>query len=62
MLESPDALKRISAIQALGVLNATEALPRLRGLLDDGALPSAGDQVSVGDTAKAVIARLQKER
>lgn len=60
-LGNRDALVRISAIQALVKLGATEALPRLRELLSDDGLPSAGDRVSVAETARAAIARLQKE-
>ena len=52
---------RVSAIQALEALDAKEAIPQLRGLLNDQALPSAGPRVTVGDTAKAAIAKLQKE-
>jgi HEAT repeat protein len=59
-LEDRDALMRVSAIQALEKLKATEALPQLRLLLDDQALPRAGDQVSVGETAKAAMAKIQK--
>lgn len=56
-----DALVRVSAIQALEALDAKEALPQLRGLLNDQAMPSTGPRVPVGDTAKAAIAKLQKE-
>jgi HEAT repeat protein len=59
-LRHEEALVRISAIQALVVLRAKEAVPHLRGLLDDTRLPSAGDQVSVADTAKAAIAKLER--
>jgi HEAT repeat protein len=58
-LEDRDALVRVSAIQALVELRATEALPRIRTLASDSAMPSAGDRVSVGDTARAAIATLQ---
>jgi HEAT repeat protein len=60
-LEDRDALVRVLAIQALEALDAKEALPQLRGLLNDQALPSAGPRVPVADTAKAAIAKLQKE-
>jgi HEAT repeat protein len=60
-LKDRDALMRVSAVQALEKLKAVEALPQLRALLDDQALPSAGDRVSVAETAKAAIAKLQKE-
>lgn len=55
-----DAHMRASAIQALVRLQATEALPRLRTLLADRAVPSAGLQVPVAETAKAAIAKLQR--
>jgi len=60
-LDDRDALMRISAIQALEALNATEALPKLRGLVNDPALPRAGDLVPVGEVAKTAIHRLRKE-
>ena len=60
-LNSRDALVRVSAIQALERLEATEALPQLRALLNDQAMPKAGPQVPVAETAKAAIAKLQKE-
>jgi HEAT repeat protein len=60
-LEDREALVRVSAIQALEALDAREALPQLRGLLNDQAIPSAGLRVPVADTAKAAIAKLQKE-
>ena len=50
---------RASAIHALLRLQATETLPRLRTLLDDRAVPSAGAQVPVAETAKAAIAKLR---
>jgi HEAT repeat protein len=53
-----EALMRVSAIQALEKLNATEALAQLRALLNDRA--TAGPRVSVADTARAAIATLQK--
>lgn len=52
---------RVSAIQALEKLEAVEALPQLRALLNDQALPRAGDRVTVAETAKSAIAKLQKE-
>jgi HEAT repeat protein len=54
-LRHHDALVRISAIHALVKLRANEALPHLRAMLNDHALPRAGDQISVADTAKAAI-------
>jgi HEAT repeat protein len=51
---------RVVAIRALGALNAKEALPQLRGLLNDPAIAYDGDRVSVGDAAKAAIAKIQK--
>ena len=60
-LDDRDALVRVCAINALLKLRATEALPKLRQLLSDDAMPSAGDRVSVAETAEAAIAKLQKE-
>jgi HEAT repeat protein len=59
-LEDTDPFVRVSAILALEALHATEAVPHLRRLLDDQAIPRAGPQVPVADTAKAAIAKLQK--
>ncbi|HTV00754.1 MAG TPA: HEAT repeat domain-containing protein [Luteitalea sp.] len=58
-LDDADALVRVSAIQALTELRAAEALPRLQQLLNDNALPNAGDQVPVSQTARAAIAKIQ---
>jgi HEAT repeat protein len=60
-LIAPKALMRASAIQALVKLDATDALPDLQAMLDDQAMPSAGPRVTVGETARAAIATLQKE-
>lgn len=60
-LRHKDALVRISAIHALEQLRAKEAVTHLRAMLNDTRLPSAGDQVSVADTAKAAIANLERE-
>lgn len=60
-LRHKDALVRISAIHALERLRAKEAVPFLRAILNDTQLPRAGDQVSVGDAAKATIANLERE-
>src|SRR5258705_10729735 len=49
VLRDSDALVRISAIQSLEKLGATEALPAIRTLLTDHGLPRAGDQVPVAD-------------
>jgi HEAT repeat protein len=60
-LDDPDALMRVSAVQALEALDATEALPKLRALQRDRALPKAGTQVPVGDTAAAAIRTLTRQ-
>jgi HEAT repeat protein len=59
-LKAEDAHVRISAIHALETLRAAEAVPHLRALVHDRALPNAGDQVTVGDTARAAIRKLTK--
>lgn len=51
-LSNSDALVRVSAIGALEQLRADQALPNLVALFGDAALPSAGDQVPVGVTAR----------
>ena len=60
-LRDGDARVRISAIHGLDNLAAKEALPHLRALLNDHAMPSGRDKVSVADTAKAAIAKLEGE-
>jgi HEAT repeat protein len=60
-LRDMKALMRISAIHGLEKLRAKEALPYLRGLQNDRELPSAGDQVSVADTARAATLKLESE-
>jgi HEAT repeat protein len=59
-LGAEDALMRTSAIDALAQLEAAEALPSLRALLNDHALPRAGDQVTVSERAKAAIAVIER--
>jgi HEAT repeat protein len=61
-LDHRDALMRVSAIRALVTLQAREALPRLRQMLSDAALPKAGDRVPVGETARAAIEALERQR
>ncbi len=51
-LSNSDAMVRVSAIGALEKLRADQALPTLVALFDDTALPSAGDRVPVGVTAR----------
>ena len=50
---------RVVAIYALVELKATEALPRLRQLLDDNARPKFGRLESVVEAAQAAIAKLE---
>jgi HEAT repeat protein len=49
---------RVLAIYALVELKATEAVPRLRQLLDDGAKSNFDKLESVADAARAAIAGL----
>ena len=58
-LDNESADVRVIAIQSLGKLNAKEALPRLRPLLDDKAKSHFGEMVAVADTARAAIAKLE---
>jgi HEAT repeat protein len=57
---SPDV--RVIAIEALGKLNAKEALPSLGPLLDDGEKSHFGQQVSVAEAARAAITKLGPTR
>ena len=52
---------RVLAIDALVELKATEALPRLRQLLNDNARPDGffDESESVADAAQAAITKLQ---
>jgi HEAT repeat protein len=59
-LGDEDALMRTSAIGALARLEAAEALPHLRALLNDPALPRAGDQIPVSERAKTAIAAIER--
>jgi HEAT repeat protein len=59
-LQDVDPFVRVSAILALETLHASEAVPQLHRLLNDQAIPRAGPQVPVADTARAAIAKLQK--
>jgi HEAT repeat protein len=58
-LRDPDALVRQSAIHALVKLRATESLPDLVAMFGDAALPSAGDRVPVGVTARKAAEALR---
>jgi HEAT repeat protein len=57
-LSDPNASMRVLAIYALVELRATEAMPRLRQLLDDDAKSNFGKLESVADAARAAIAGL----
>ena len=50
---------RVLAIHALAELKASEALPRLRMLLDDDASSNFGNLESVANAAQGAIAALQ---
>jgi HEAT repeat protein len=58
-LDDPDPSMRVLAIHALAELKASEALPRLRMLLDDHASSNFGNLESVANSAQAAIAALQ---
>jgi hypothetical protein len=58
-LDIDDPSMRVQAIYALETLNAREALPRLKSLLDDHRKSNFGAQVSVADAARGAIAKLQ---
>lgn len=50
---------RVFAIQALAELGAKEALPHLRALLNDNEKSRLGTPVTVADTARAAIVKLE---
>jgi HEAT repeat protein len=58
-LKDSDARMRVSAIHALEKLQAREAVPHLRALLSDHALPRGRGQITVGETARLAIGRLE---
>ena len=60
-LSDRHASMRVLAIHALVELKATEALPRLRQLLDDNTRPNFGRFDSVVEAAQAAIANLESE-
>jgi len=60
-LSDRHASMRVLAIYALVELKATEALPRLRQLLDDNARPKFGSFESVVEAAQAAITKLESE-
>jgi len=59
-LSDPDPSMRVLAIHALAELKASQALPRLRVLLDDPASSNFGNLESVANAAQVAIAALQK--
>jgi len=61
MLSNQDPSMRVFAIQALGELGAKEALPNLRALLDDNEKSRLGTPVTVAETARAAIVKLQSK-
>jgi HEAT repeat protein len=60
-LSDPNPSIRVLAIYALVELKATEALPRLRQLLDDNARSNFDKFESVAEAAQAAIGKLQSE-
>jgi HEAT repeat protein len=60
-LSDPNPSMRVLAIYALVELKATEALPRLRQLLNDDARSNFDKLESVAQAAQAAIAKLQSE-
>ena len=58
-LSDPNPSIRVLAIYALVELKATEALPRLRQLLDDNARSNFEKSESVAEAAQAAIAKLR---
>jgi hypothetical protein len=58
-LDDKDPSMRVTAILALGDLHVTEALPRLRELVNDTNRCNFDDLISVGDAARGVIPGLE---
>ena len=61
LLSDPNASMRVLAVYALVELKATEALPRLRQLLDDDGRSNFGKLESVAEAARAAVVKLQSE-
>lgn len=60
-LSDPNPSMRVLAIKALVELKATDALPRLRQLLDDHARSNFDKLESVAEAAQAAISKLQSD-
>jgi hypothetical protein len=58
-LDQPSSDVRVIAIQSLAKLNAKEALPRLRRLLDDREKSHLGSLVSVAEAAQTAITAIE---
>jgi HEAT repeat protein len=59
-LSNQDALVRVSAIGALEALHAKQALPDIIALFNDTAMPSAGERVTVGTTARKAAESIRR--
>jgi len=60
-LSDQDPSMRVFAIQVLGELGAKEALPNLRALLNDNEKSRLGTPVTVAETARAAIVKLESK-
>jgi HEAT repeat protein len=60
--EREDPSVRVLAIFALETLNAREALPRVRALLQDSRRSNFGDQTTVAEAARHAIAVISQPR
>ena len=60
-LSDHDPSMRVFAIQALAELGAKEALPHLRALLSDNEKSRLGTPVTVAETARAAIVKLESK-
>jgi len=60
MLEQNDPSMRVLAIYALEKLNAREALPKLRELLEDNRKSNFGDLTTVAEAARHAIAAISQ--
>ena len=62
MLDRDEPWVRVYVISALEQLNASEALPRLRELLQDDRRTNLGDPVTIAQAARHAIAVISSSR
>lgn len=62
VLDEDEPFMRVLTIFALETLNATQALPKLRGLLNDNRKTHAGEPITVAEAARRAINRIERAR